>query len=63
MAGESPLRVTWAFFTSPTSFTVDLMPRRGRWPAPVELRMELRGGHWMVTRATLPPALLRALSG
>ena len=50
------VRVAWAFFSTPTEFTVDLRAK-GR-PVPIRLQMELRAGEWRVTRVWLPPLML-----
>lgn len=50
------VRVAWAFFSTPTEFTVDLRAK-GR-PVPIRLQLELRGGEWRVTRVWLPPMML-----
>jgi len=51
-----PVQVAWAFFSTPTEFSVDLRVN-GR-PVPIRLQMELRGGAWRVTRVWLPPVML-----
>jgi len=53
--GET-MRVSWAFFASPGAFLVDLTtPGQVE---PIRLQMDLRDGHWQVTRVWLPPELL-----
>ncbi len=50
------VQVSWAFFTGPGSFVVDLhAPGQG---SPIRLRLELRSGTWQVTRVWLPAELL-----
>jgi hypothetical protein len=50
------VRVTWAFFDSPTSFVVNLQaPGQA---APVKLEMNLRRGEWRVRRVWLPDEML-----
>jgi Protein of unknown function (DUF2939) len=52
----SVVAVSWAFFTSPAEFLVDL--RAPGQTAPIRLQMEFRDGAWQVTRVWLPPELL-----
>ena len=49
--------VQWAFFDGPTRFNV-LLTAPGLAQAPIRLQMSLVGERWIVTRATLPPAML-----
>ena len=54
--GQAAVQVIWAFFSSPTVFTVTL---RGQGHAdPVTVEMVLTGATWRVDRVWLPPALL-----
>jgi hypothetical protein len=55
------VHVTWAFFDSPTTFTVSfLAPGQAE---PIKLEMDLREGEWRVQRVWLPVAeLLRPAS-
>jgi hypothetical protein len=50
------VRVSWAFFASPSAFVVDLQAP-GQ-VLPIRLQMDLRLGTWQVTRVWLPPELL-----
>ena len=50
-------QIEWAFFDSPTTFTVLLRPP-GKDADPIRIQMELRDGGWKVTRAWLPRELL-----
>jgi hypothetical protein len=50
------MRVSWAFFDTPTQFMVDLRARKED-PA-VRLQLDLRNGAWRVTRVWLPAELL-----
>lgn len=58
-APDADPRLAWAFFDSPTSFSVWLRPpgspSRGDL---IRIQLELRGGGWKVTRAWLPRAIL-----
>jgi hypothetical protein len=55
------VHVTWAFFDSPTTFTVSLFALSQA--EPIKLEMELRKGEWRVQRVWLPIAeLLRPAS-
>ena len=54
--GGAALQVSWAFFTSPSAFVVNLVSPEQ--VAPIRLQMELRGSMWHVTRVWLPPELL-----
>ncbi len=59
-ANPSPMakvRVNWAFFESPTVFTVDLQPPDMR--EPIRMQMDLRHGTWQVRRVWLPEDMLR----
>ncbi|MGC1409406.1 MAG: DUF2939 domain-containing protein [Acetobacteraceae bacterium] len=49
------IRVSWAFFVSPSAFMVDLGTSDN---APIRLQMDLRDGAWHVTRVWLPPEML-----
>jgi hypothetical protein len=53
---SADIHVNWAFFDSPTGFTVSLQAA-GR-SEPVRLEMELRNGDWRIQRVWLPPELL-----
>jgi hypothetical protein len=53
---SGPVEVSWAFFTGPTGFLVDLQAPGEN--APIRLQMDLRDGAWKVTRVWLPPQLL-----
>lgn len=53
---EQP-RITWAFFDSPTTFTVVMQPP-GADASPVRIALGLRHGAWKVTRAWMPPEML-----
>ncbi|HKM60969.1 MAG TPA: DUF2939 domain-containing protein [Acidisphaera sp.] len=50
-------QIAWAFFDSPTEFSVQLRPP-GEHAKPIRVRMEMRHGEWKVTRAWLPRELL-----
>ena len=50
------VHVAWAFFSTPTEFTVDL--RADGRPVPIRLQMEFRAAAWRVTRVWLPPLML-----
>jgi hypothetical protein len=50
------VHVDWAFFGSPTLFTVSL--RAQGLTDPIRLDMELRHGKWQIRRVWLPPELL-----
>ena len=50
------VRITWAFFETPSVFSVSLKAA-GR-PEPIALQMELKDGRWRVTRVWLPDTLL-----
>ncbi len=50
--------VEWAFFESPTVFSVSL--RQGSLADPIRLEMKLRHGEWQIHRVWLPPELLTA---
>jgi hypothetical protein len=50
------LRVSWAFFSGPAAFVVDLTsPGQAE---PIRLQMDLQDGTWRVTRVWLPAELL-----
>jgi len=50
------VRVSWAFFSGPSAFVVDLhAPGQD---APIRLQLDLRMAGWQVTRVWLPPELL-----
>ncbi len=50
------VHVNWAFFDSPTTFSISLQARGQA--DPIKLEMSLRGGMWQVQRVWLPEALL-----
>jgi hypothetical protein len=50
------VHVRWAFFESPTTFSVSLQPPGQA--EPVKLEMDLRHGEWRVRRVWLPADLL-----
>jgi hypothetical protein len=50
------VRVNWAFFDSPTTFMVSLLPHGQA--EPIKLEMDLRHGEWRVQRVWLPADLL-----
>jgi hypothetical protein len=47
--------VTYAFFTSPTEFRVDLKDPKGAESPPITVLMKLTGLRWRVVAITLPP--------
>ena len=50
------VQVSWAFFSGPSAFVVDLnAPGQS---TPIRLELDLRGGAWQVTRVWLPRDLL-----
>ncbi len=50
------VQVSWAFFSGPSAFVVDLnAPGQS---SPIRLELDLREGGWQVTRVWLPPELL-----
>jgi hypothetical protein len=52
----SAVQVSWAFFSGPSAFVVDLnAPGQS---SPIRLELDLREGGWQVTRVWLPPELL-----
>ncbi|MBS0642991.1 MAG: DUF2939 domain-containing protein [Proteobacteria bacterium] len=53
----SGVRVNWAFFESPTSFTVELQPQALQ--DPIRMQLDLRGASWQVRRVWLPEAMLK----
>jgi hypothetical protein len=53
---KTDIHVDWAFFDSPTQFTVSL--REQSLGEPIRLEMKLREGEWQVRRVWLPPELL-----
>jgi len=53
---KANIHVDWAFFDSPTAFTVSL--REQGLADPIRLEMELRMGEWQVRRVWLPPEVL-----
>ncbi|MBV9653641.1 MAG: DUF2939 domain-containing protein [Acetobacteraceae bacterium] len=59
--GHADPSIVWAFFTGPTTFRIDLLPppEAGFGKEPVRIDMELGGSGWKVTRAWLPPSMLR----
>jgi hypothetical protein len=56
---SSPVRVTWAFFDTPTEFRIVLQPAANPARAPIALRMNLKHGRWEITRVWLPPEMLQ----
>jgi Protein of unknown function (DUF2939) len=52
------VHIRWAFFDSPTVFSVNLSAPGQT--DPIRLEMELRQGQWQVRRVWLPPDLLQA---
>jgi hypothetical protein len=50
------VHVEWAFFDSPTTFTVSLLAQGQT--DPVKLEMDLKNGEWRVQRVWLPAELL-----
>jgi len=48
--------IEWAFFDSPTTFSVLLRPSKHA--SPIRIQMELRDREWKITRAWLPRELL-----
>jgi hypothetical protein len=54
--GAPKIHVTWAFFDSPTQFSVDVKGLGKQ--APVRMQLELKDATWQVTRVWLPPELL-----
>jgi hypothetical protein len=53
---SAAVQVTWAFFTGPAAFVVNLSaPGQD---APIRLQMDLQNGAWHVTRVWLPPEML-----
>ncbi len=51
--------IAWAFFDSPTTFSVLLrQPGASAKDTPIKLMLELEHGAWKVTRAWLPPEML-----
>ncbi len=55
-AQGASVRVSWAFFSSPSAFVVDL--RTPGQATPIRLQMDFRDGGWQVTRVWLPPEVL-----
>jgi hypothetical protein len=55
-SGTPEIHISWAFFDSPTQFSVDIDGFDKR--APVRLQLELRDAKWQVTRVWLTPELL-----
>ncbi len=51
-------RVSWAFFSGPGSFRIDV--ETPGVAIPIRVDMELRGLQWLVRRVSLPPALLES---
>lgn len=48
--------IVWAFFEGPTSFRASLRgPNQPEHEKPLDIRMELVGGVWKLTRIMLPP--------
>ncbi len=58
-ATEANPSIAWAFFDTPTVFSVMLrQPGAAAKDAPIRLQLELHRGSWKVTRAWLPPEML-----
>ncbi len=58
LSGPSP-SIVWAFFDSPTTFSVVLRPPGATAKdTPIRLMLALEHGTWKVTRAWLPPEML-----
>ncbi|HTI82048.1 MAG TPA: DUF2939 domain-containing protein [Acetobacteraceae bacterium] len=56
MPNGASVQVSWAFFSGPSAFVVDLnAPGQS---SPIRLELDLRDGGWQVTRVWLPPELL-----
>jgi hypothetical protein len=55
-ASRGSVGVSWAFFSGPSAFQVDLSAPGQR--APIRLQLDLCHGSWQVTRVWLPPELL-----
>ncbi len=55
-APTGQVRVTWAFFESPTVFDVDV--KAAGVAEPIRMEMDLRDGAWQVRRVWLPEAML-----
>jgi len=56
VASGASVSVTWAFFSGPVQFLVELnVPGQ---TSPIGLEMDLRSGAWQVTRVWLPAELL-----
>jgi hypothetical protein len=55
-AQGAAVQVSWAFFSGPSAFVVDL--RAPGQDQPIRLQLDLRSGSWQVTRVWLPPELL-----
>jgi Protein of unknown function (DUF2939) len=53
----SRVRLHWAFFESPTVFTVALQAKD--MPEPIRMEMDLRHGSWQVRRVWLPEEMLK----
>jgi hypothetical protein len=51
------IRISWAFFDTPTTFMVSLTAQDQA--EPVKLEMDLRGGEWRVQRVWLPAEFLQ----
>jgi Protein of unknown function (DUF2939) len=56
-ANMAKMRIGWAFFESPTVFTVDL--RASNLSEPIRMEMDLSRGTWQVRRVWLPDELLK----
>ena len=54
------VHVRWAFFDTPTAFTISLQPPGHT--EPIKLEMDLKHGVWRVTRVWLPADLLTSRS-
>ena len=59
-APHSDAHVEWAFFESPTRFSVNV--RADGADTPIRVMLELRGVHWRVRRVWLPNAILEMAS-
>jgi len=60
VAGAKNPAISWAFFDSPTSFSVLLHSPVLPSEQPIRIELALRSGAWKVIRAWLPPAMLVA---
>jgi len=55
--GITKVHVNWAFFESPTVFTVDLTAKNMQ--EPIRMQLDLRHGVWQVRRVWLPEDMLK----